>query len=323
MVVRSKPPTDPRQYVRISVDIIANPKLDAIDDPAAGWAHVHAIVYCAQSLTDGHFSPRKVLSRAGVDPKLLDALVAEDLWHLPGHDCPECPQPREGFAYVHDYLKHQRSAAEVRELTEARSAAGSKGAESRWGKPDAKRTTGKANAMASAKQVPRQTDGNVMAEKRRGEKNEPPSEVLFDAPPAASPAKTTKTTKRSTAGTTIPDDFAMTEGMRNWARGKQFPFDVELETERFINYWQARSGKEAEKRNWDAAWRTWMLNDRYRAPAPAPQGHRSGPPAGYPDRNQVAVRDVQPRQSAGERKYLAAQAVRAELDAELAHGSAR
>lgn len=31
------------------------------------------------------------------------------------------------------------------------------------------------------------------------------------------------------------------------------------ETDKFINYWQGKSGKDATKHDWPATWRNWML----------------------------------------------------------------
>ncbi|WP_428966280.1 hypothetical protein [Micromonospora fluostatini] len=151
--------------MRITENIWNNPKLDAIDDPAAGWVYVVSICLCSAALSDGHFSPRSAVRRAGVDQSLAEALVEQGLWHLPGHTCPRCPQPARGQAYVHDYLLHQRSRAEVLDLTRKRREAGRLGAAARWGtKPP------KASAMADAIE----NDGIPMAEKRRGEETPPP-----------------------------------------------------------------------------------------------------------------------------------------------------
>jgi hypothetical protein len=72
-------------------------------------------------------------------------------------------------------------------------------------------------------------------------------------------------------GHRIPDDFTVTPAMVEWARGKTPHVNGRLETEKFINHWQAASGRTATKVNWAAAWRNWMLNsiDRYPPPGKA------------------------------------------------------
>lgn len=177
-MARSEAPADPRPYVRVSVDLPMNPKLASLDEPApAGWAYVVSCCYSGQSLTDGHFPVKAVLRMAGVDESVAQTLVEQGLWHLPDHTCERCEQPKPGHAIVHDYLRHQRSGDEARELTNKRREAGRKGAESRWGKLDTqddrsdRMASGIASAMANGQQEQWQNDGNRMAEERRGEEN--------------------------------------------------------------------------------------------------------------------------------------------------------
>jgi hypothetical protein len=243
---RSEGPADPRQYVRVSVDLPMHPKLAAIDDPAAGWAYVVALCYCGGSLTDGVFPFTYVLRLAGVDKTVGMALVEQGAWHLPGHDCGRCVDPTQGAAVIHDYLRHQRSSEEANDLTEKRRSAGRKGAESRWhSNPDGKPiASAMANGMASAMANPManawQTDSR--GEERRG-----------DNP------KTSSLGPRK-RGTRIPDDFRVTEEMVAWATDRVPHIDGRLETEKFINYWRAKTGTAATKLDWAATWRNWMLN---------------------------------------------------------------
>lgn len=51
--------------------------------------------------------------------------------------------------------------------------------------------------------------------------------------------------------------------MAQWAR-QNVPLVIQQgrgkrETDRFINHWQAESGRNATKIDWVAAWRNWML----------------------------------------------------------------
>lgn len=159
-------PSDSREFVRIAVDLPTNPKLAALDNPAAGWAHVTAICYSGQHFTDGHFPVVTVVRMAGVDMSVVEDLASAGLWHLPSHDCGVCEQPKHGYAVVHDYLEHQRSAAEARSIKQSRREAGKRGAAARWnaeanGKADGKsHADGMANGMANACQA----DGKPMAE---------------------------------------------------------------------------------------------------------------------------------------------------------------
>lgn len=143
---------DLRQFVKISIDIVMNSKIAAAmeEDPLAGWAAVCAIVHCFQSRTDGHFPIKQVAALARLSEAGVKAMIEEDLWHVTGHDCERCPQPRRGHAYSHDYLRHQRSAEKLREISRKRSGYGSKGAEGRWGTAEerAKRKAERAAAKA-------------------------------------------------------------------------------------------------------------------------------------------------------------------------------
>lgn len=77
-------------------------------------------------------------------------------------------------------------------------------------------------------------------------------------------------------GTRIPDDFTVTAQMVAWARERVPRVDGRLETEKFINYWQAAAGKGSTKRDWVATWRNWMLTADERLPAA-----RASPTNGY------------------------------------------
>jgi hypothetical protein len=130
-------PSDQRAYVRIAAEMPDNPKIAAMDDPVASWAHIVAICYCGEHLTDGVFPASAILRKACASKAKADKLVNANLWHRPGHDCETCPQPPTGHAVVHDYLKHQNAGNHVRTVSAARSAAGKKGAAQRW-QPDGK-----------------------------------------------------------------------------------------------------------------------------------------------------------------------------------------
>lgn len=66
-------------------------------------------------------------------------------------------------------------------------------------------------------------------------------------------------------GTRLPDDFAVTDEMKTWFAENCRGVDGGRETEKFRNYWLAKSGKDATKIDWPATWRNWMLNAAERA----------------------------------------------------------
>lgn len=55
--------------------------------------------------------------------------------------------------------------------------------------------------------------------------------------------------------TSIPDDFALTDDMRNWAMEHTPQVDSRLETEKFIDHAKANGRKQVD---WLLSWRNWM-----------------------------------------------------------------
>lgn len=55
----------------------------------------------------------------------------------------------------------------------------------------------------------------------------------------------------------LPEDFALSDGMRVWAQ-QTFPrVDIDHETQKFVLYWR---GEGARRRNWYAAWQKWITD---------------------------------------------------------------
>lgn len=70
-------------------------------------------------------------------------------------------------------------------------------------------------------------------------------------------------------GTRIPDDFTVTPDMVAWAKDRAPNIDGRRETEKFVNYWRAKSGANATKLDWPATWRNWIMRAGENAPAAA------------------------------------------------------
>lgn len=56
-----------------------------------------------------------------------------------------------------------------------------------------------------------------------------------------------------------------------WARRECPQVNGKRETEKFINYWTAKTGQAATKLDWPATWRNWMLGAAERS-GPASNG---------------------------------------------------
>ena len=73
-----------------------------------------------------------------------------------------------------------------------------------------------------------------------------------DTPQAATPKR----------GTRLPEPFFLKTEMKEWAKEKRPTIDPVLETEKFCNYWRAKTGRDATKLDWLATWKNWILNAR-------------------------------------------------------------
>jgi hypothetical protein len=62
-------------------------------------------------------------------------------------------------------------------------------------------------------------------------------------------------------GTRLSADWRPSEGLIAYAANQGMsPAHIALESEKFKNYWTAKSGAGAVKRDWPATWRNWILN---------------------------------------------------------------
>ena len=59
-------------------------------------------------------------------------------------------------------------------------------------------------------------------------------------------------------GTRLPDDFTVTPEMVEWFREHCPHVDGKRETEKFIDHWRSKPGKDGRKLDWVATWRNWM-----------------------------------------------------------------
>ena len=69
-----------------------------------------------------------------------------------------------------------------------------------------------------------------------------------------------KERKPPTQGTRLPEDWVLPYEWLEWAE-RQDPFNLinlNLEGERFRDYWCAKAGKDATKRDWFGTWRNWV-----------------------------------------------------------------
>lgn len=136
---------DDRTYIRVHDGLDDHPKIEGLSD-AAFRALVRCWALCSRQLTDGRLTDAAFRNRAKT-PKVRRELIDAELVHGPAFRCSHehCPPPPDGHVQMHDYLDHQRSAAEVAELKRKRAEAGRRGGQA------------KASGLANAKQVLEQT----------------------------------------------------------------------------------------------------------------------------------------------------------------------
>lgn len=131
-----KTANDPRQHFRMAAQSFTRPgKLEPIVDPVERMVtkglHVASIDWCTENGTDGHVVPEHLCELLGLPVLFGKNLIAYGMWHQADHNCRRCPQPRRGHVYVHDYLSHNRTAAQEADLAEKRRRAAAASHESR------------------------------------------------------------------------------------------------------------------------------------------------------------------------------------------------
>lgn len=137
---------DDRTYIKLHDGMPDHPKVDGLPD-AAFRLLVTMWCWCSRHRTDG-FVPTATWTKRGT-ARARSALLAAGL-----------ARPVEGGVQMHDYLEHQRSAAEIAELKERRREAGSKGGKVKAGHLASARD----GAKQSAKQMPKQTRSKPVAD---------------------------------------------------------------------------------------------------------------------------------------------------------------
>jgi len=111
---------DKRAYLKLDVGYLTNPKVAAVslESPMAVLLHLGSIAYSAQHLTDGIVPVKLLLRITGATPADVALLESEHLW----------VDLKDGNAGIHDYLEHQRSAADAKGAAEKATIA----ANARW-----------------------------------------------------------------------------------------------------------------------------------------------------------------------------------------------
>lgn len=115
------------------------------------------------------------------------------------------------------------------------------------------------NVTEKSQDIVKSKSNSNKKEEEREAKNAQPETASPN--PSAPPVQEPKS-KNPKRGTRIPEPFILTAEMRNYAATKRPDVDVMIETEKFVNYWRSKPGKDGTKIDWLATWRNWILSAR-------------------------------------------------------------
>lgn len=231
-------PRDTRPFITVHDGMPDHPKIEGLSD-AAFRLLVTTWCWCNRNRTDGMVKEASWSKRG--TPKARRELIAAGL----------AAEVEDGVQ-MHDYLEHQRSAAEIDELAEKRREAGRKGG------------LAKANAVASAKASAKQTV------KQNGSKPVAELEVEEER------ARHTSSSRPRKRGERLPENWIPGPDEIAWQRSEGIPDDLaRRELPRFRDYWTAVSGQKGVKSDWPATWRNWLRRAADNAPRSAAAGRPS------------------------------------------------
>lgn len=218
---------DTRLFARLDLDYADHPKIGQLSD-AAFRAHVEMILYARKYMTDG-IIPQRVAKRFASEP--LSELLANDAAN------PSLVDLGDGTYRLHGYADMNETRAEIQHRSRVNAENGRRG--------------GLSKSRIASRPAKRAASDSVSED---GGENVAETETETDTPPKGGVPR-----KR---GTRIPEPFVVTLEMREWAAGRVPLVNVDSSTERFVNHWRAKAGKDATKLDWLATWRNWLIRDQ-------------------------------------------------------------
>ena len=192
--------------------------------------------WAADQLTDGNV-PDYMIREWGSPPAAPEALVDAGLWE----------RTQDGYTF-RNWHEYQPSKQDV----DAERAA----SRERMRDLRARRKQPKPPEQAEVREV----FGRTVPNGSESVRNPDPSRPDPTRPDPNKEEEADASSRPRKRATRISEDFTVTPEMRLWASSKAPDADLMTETEKFINYWVAKSGKDATKLDWVATWRNWILN---------------------------------------------------------------
>jgi hypothetical protein len=187
-----------------------------------------------RALFEATFYSRRMLSDGFLDERIVLRRWGQDVADELSQNDPKRPSwvPVEGGWLIHDFEKHHPLRADIEAkragISATRSQAGSKGAAKRW-QPDSKAMANDSSETETETETT--TPKGVVARKR---------------------------------GTRISEQFEVTAEMVTWAAKETPSVDGKRSTEKFINHFMAKSGRDATKVDWVRTWKNWLMTDQER-----------------------------------------------------------
>lgn len=288
-------------WIQIDDQFDEHPKLQQVG-PLCWGVWLAGLAYCNRNLTDGFIPWTKAKSLvsfeiveddgkvweltrcSGMAGEDIDAgwviglLIDAGLWEEVSNG-----RGRIDGYQVHDYQDWQRTKNQILEDRAKKVAAGQAGGQA----------SAQARAQAKSKQNPTHNHNlskkpnPLPKEESEEEENGSLSFASANAPKSIkeTPIQPVPKPKK----TTIPDDFMVTDAMRQQAEGYGVPCsEIDRQTDMFRD-WASQDAK--QKTDWLAAWRNWMR--RVSEFAPRQPNGRASPSNGTPlDRTLANIREI-------------------------------
>lgn len=213
-------------WFKIDDGFHGHPKVVELSLAAVG-AWTLAGSWCAKYLTDGYI-PAQTLTRLGADPAHASELVLAQLWDT----------ELGGYSF-RDWADYQPLKADVE-------------AERRAAQERMRVVRAKKKGVAGSGEQTANFAGTSEEVRLTPSQSHP------------SPSQPNKEGARK-RGTRITDDFEVTPEMVAWAAKSAPLVDGKRATEKFVNHFMAKSGRDATKVDWVRTWKNWLLNDQERA----------------------------------------------------------
>lgn len=258
-------------FARVSLDYADHPKIAELSD-AAFRLHITMILYARKYQTDGVIKKRvanRLANQLGnpTENRLGSDSVSDPITELLTNDdeSPSLVESENGDYLLHDYAEMQETKAEIDALKARNSANGAKG-----GRP---KTQPKTQSVSDSVSDSVSESGTQTKAELEGELE---GELEVNKTPPSPPRGGAR--KRAPRATRLPDGWEPPEEFVVEAQRKFPNVDLRFETEKFADYWQAKSGQAATKVDWGKTWRNWMRNASERAPRvmAGSQGHSRG-----------------------------------------------